>query len=179
MNQLNFNFLTNYVKRLLQSAKKRLKLFNFLNNKLGPQIFSFYRRHSSLETEKKWIDDFKDNLYYSCGKTDSSGVLMAIFGNLNICVKNKVNDNDGRVLILEATIDGSDNLFINLYNTNTKREQLTTLENLNYFHDKKVIIAGDFNLIFDKKLKSARGGSPLLKKRLLEIIKLKERRSLN
>ena len=99
---------------------------------------------------------------------------MAIFGNLNICVKNKVNDNDGRVLILEATIDGSDNLFINLYNTNTKREQLTTLENLNYFHDKKVIIAGDFNLIFDKKLKSARGGSPLVKKRLLEIIKLKE-----
>ena len=85
---------------------------------------------------------------------------MAIFGNLNICVKNKVNDNDGRVLILL----GSDNLLINLYNTNTKREQLITLENLNYFHDKKVIIAGDFNLIFNKKLKSARGGSPLLKK---------------
>ena len=31
------------------------------------------------------------------------------------------------------------------------------------FHDKKVIFAGDFNLIFDKNLESA-GGNPLLKK---------------
>ena len=42
------------------------------------------------------------------------------------------------------------------------------------FHDKKVIFAGDFNLIFDKTLDSA-GGSPLLKKHSLsEIIKLNE-----
>ena len=41
-----------------------------------------------------------------------------------MCVKNKVNDNDGRVLILEATIDGSDYLLINLYNANTEKEQL-------------------------------------------------------
>ena len=34
-NQLNFNFLSNNVKGL-QSTKKRLKLFNFLKNTLGP-----------------------------------------------------------------------------------------------------------------------------------------------
>ena len=73
---------------------------------------------------------------------------------MNICVKNTVNDNDGRVLILEATIDGSDYLLINLYNANTEKEQLTTIKNLNNllkdfedFHDKKVIFAGDFNRI--------------------------------
>ena len=33
-NQLNFNFLTNNVKRL-QLAKKRLKLFKFLKSKIG------------------------------------------------------------------------------------------------------------------------------------------------
>ena len=100
---------------------------------------------------------------------------------MNICVKNTVNDNDGRVLILEATIDGSDYLLINLYNANTEKEQLTTIKNLNNllkdfedFHDKKVIFAGDFNLIFDKNLESA-GGSPLFKKHSLsEIIKLNE-----
>ena len=42
-----------------------------------------------------------------------------------MCVKNKVNDNDGRVLILQATIDGSD---LNLYNANTEKEQLTTIK---------------------------------------------------
>ena len=74
---------------------------------------------------------------------------------MNICVKNKVNDNDGGVLILVATIDGSDYLLINLHNSNTKKEQLTTIKNVNNllkdledFHDKKVIFAGGFNLLF-------------------------------
>ena len=48
------------------------------------------------------------------------------------------------------------------------------LKDFEYFHDKKVIFAVDFNLIFDKNLESA-GWSPLLKKHsLFEIIKLKE-----
>ena len=96
-------------------------------------------------------------------------------------MKNKVNGNDGRVLILKATIDGSDYFLINLYNANTEKEKLTTIINLNDllkdfedFHDKKVILAGDFNLILDKNLASARG-SPLLKNNSLsEIIKLNE-----
>ena len=46
------------------------------------------------------------------------------------------------------------------------------------FHDKKVIFAGDFNLIFDRNLESP-GGNPLLKKHSLsEIIKLNENLNL-
>ena len=111
----------------------------------------------------------KDKIYYSHGKTNSCGVLIAIDGNLNICVKDKVHDNDGRILILDATINGFDYLIINFYNANTEREQLTIIKNLNNllkdfedFRDKKVIFAGDFNLIFDKNLGFA-GGNPLLK----------------
>ena len=180
-NQLNFNFLSNNVKGL-QSTKKRLKLFNFLKNDIGSKVILFLQEtHSSVETEKKWIDDSKDKIYYSHSKTNSCGVLIAIYGNLNVCVKNKVHDNDGRVLILDATINGSDYFLINFYNANTERKQLTTIKNLNNllkdfedFHDKKVIFAGDFNLIFDKYLESA-GGKPRLKKHSLsEIIKLNE-----
>ena len=90
-----------------------------------------------------------------------------------------MHENDGRVLILDATFNDSDYILINFYNANTEREQLTTTKNLNNllknfedFDDKKVIFAGDFNLIFDKKLESA-GGNFLLKKHSLsEIIKL-------
>ena len=71
---------------------------------------------------------------------------------MNIAVKNEVNDNDGRVLILKATTDGSEYLLINLCNANAEKEQLITIKNLNnllkdfqYFHDKKVIFAGNFN----------------------------------
>ena len=67
-NQLNFSFLSNNVKGL-QSTKKRLKLFNFLKNNIGPKDILFLQEtHSSVETEKKWIDDFKDKIYYSHGK---------------------------------------------------------------------------------------------------------------
>ena len=120
-NQSNLNFLSNNVKGL-QSTKKRLKLFNFLKNKIGPKVILFLKEtYFSVETEK-WIDDFKDKIYYSHGKTNSCGVLIGIYGNLNICVKNNVHDNGGRVLILEATINGSDYLLINFYNANTERE---------------------------------------------------------
>ena len=78
---------------------------------------------------------------------------------MNNFVKNKVIDIDGRVITLEATTDGFDYLLMNLYNANTEREQLTTIKNLNNllkdfedFHDKKMIFASDFNLIFDKNL---------------------------
>ena len=50
---------------------------------------------------------------------------------MNICLKNKGHDNHGRVLILDATINGSDYLLINFYNANTEREQLTTIKILN------------------------------------------------
>ena len=73
-----------------------------------------------------------------------------------------MHGNEGRVLILDTTINGSDYLVINFYNPNTEREQLATIKNLNNllkdfedFHDKKVIFAGDFILIFDKNLESA------------------------
>ena len=80
---------------------------------MGPKGILFLQEtHSSVETEKKQIDDFKDKVYYSHGKTNSCRVLIAIYGNLNICIKNKVKDYDGRVLTLEATIDGSISLYI-------------------------------------------------------------------
>ena len=129
-NQLNFNFLTNNVKGL-QSTKKQLKLFNFLKNKMGPMGILFLQNtRPSLETKKR-IDDFKDKIYYSHGKANSWGVLTPFYSNFNICIKNKVNGNDGRLLILEVTIDGSDYLLINLYNANTEKEHLTTTKNLN------------------------------------------------
>ena len=41
---------------------------------------------------------------YSHSKTDSRGVLIAVYINLNICVKHTVKGNHGRVLILEAIV---------------------------------------------------------------------------
>lgn len=64
--------------------------------------------------------------------------------------------------MLEAAIDGSDYLFINLSHLNTEKVQLTIIEkvdnllkNFKEFHDKKGTLAGNFNLNFSKNLESA------------------------
>ena len=53
---------------MLHSTKKHLKLFKEQNSLRG--ILFLQETHSSVETEKKWIDDFKDKIYYSHDKTD-------------------------------------------------------------------------------------------------------------
>ena len=46
-------------------------------------------------------------MYYLYSKSNSRDALIQVYSNLNIFVKHKVKDNDGRILTLEATIDGS------------------------------------------------------------------------
>ena len=86
--------------------------------------------HSSVETEKLWNDEFKDQLYFSHGKTNSCGVLTEFYGNINVVLKTQLNDKSGRILILEVTIDDTEYLLINIYSANTEQHQLETLQNL-------------------------------------------------
>ena len=46
-------------------------------------------------------------MYYLYGKSNSRDALIQVYSNLNIFVKHKVKDNDGRILTLEATVHGS------------------------------------------------------------------------
>ena len=65
-----------------------------------------------------------------------------------------MNDENGRILILEVTIDDIEYPLINISNANTEKHQLETLqqnpsfllENFDNFYNKNVILAGDFNL---------------------------------
>ena len=65
-----------------------------------------------------------------------------------------MNDENGRILILEVTIDDIEYPLIHISNANTEKHQLETLqqnpsfllENFDNFYNKNVILAGDFNL---------------------------------
>ena len=103
-NQLNFSFLANNVKGL-QSTTNRLKLFRFYKNKKSPKGILFLQQiQSSIETEKEWIDDFNDRIYSSHSKTNLFSILRAIYGNLNICVKNNDNNNGDTVLVVAISL---------------------------------------------------------------------------
>ena len=47
-NQLNFNFLTNNIRGML-SAKKRVKMFEYLKSKIGPKGILFLQKTHSFD----------------------------------------------------------------------------------------------------------------------------------
>ena len=78
-----------------------------------------------------------------------------------------MSDNSGRILVSDVTINATEYLLINPYNKNTEPEQLKILESLSKIlkdfwdlNEKHIFFAGDFNLFFHQKLKSA-GGNPI------------------
>ena len=137
--------------------------------------------HSSSNDEQKRRDNFGGNTFFSHGKRNSCGVLISYIGTHNFVVNNQKTDNDGRILILDVTINDLNFVLINLYNNNTETEQVYVLNNLSSFLEKfdvtlekNLILAGDFNLFLNSKF-DAKGGKPAIKKKsLAKLIQLKE-----
>ena len=160
-------------------------MFEYFKTKIDPKGILFLQEtHSSIEIEKKWNDEFNGQLFFSHGKTNSCGVVIAFYGNINYSVQKQLIDSEGRILILEVEIENENYLLINLYNANTETEQLKTLnilstllEQIQNIGEKSIILGGDFNFYFNEKLETS-GGSPLLKKHSIsKFLEIKE--SLN
>ena len=100
-------------------------------------------------------------------------------------VRKKASDKHGQILIIEALIEDTKFILINLSNANTENDQLTTsselinlLENFNPTKNKPIIFAGDFNLFLNRSLE-AKGGNPCLKKESLsKLLQIKEKLNL-
>ena len=52
--------------------------------------------------------------FFSHKRTNSCGVLVGFFGNINYSFKKKMSDNSGRVLVLYVATDGTEYPLINL-----------------------------------------------------------------
>ena len=98
-----------------------------------------------------------------------------------LSLKKEQTDKEGRILILDVSINDSEYILINLYNANTENEQIDVLsvlfellEEFDINPTKQLVMAGDFNLFFNSKLE-AQGGNPTLKKKsLAKLIEFKE-----
>ena len=133
--QFNFNFLTNNVKGL-QSSKELVKIFEHFRNKVAPKgIFLLQETHSLVETEKQRNDELKGQLYFSHDETNSCAVLTGFYGNIIFVIKKQLNGGNGRILILEVTIDDTEYLLINICNANTEQHQLEALQNLSILRE--------------------------------------------
>ena len=151
LNASDFNLLSNNVKGL-QSSKRRLKLFHFFESKISPKGILFLKETHYLKvTEKIWYNELNGDLFFSKGKTNSCGVLVGFYGNINYSVIKELSDNGGGILVLDVATDGTKNLLITLYNWNTEWKQLKILDSLskvlNEFQD-----ISEKNIIFAREM---------------------------
>jgi exonuclease III len=180
---LSFNFITHNVKGL-GDKKKRHKQFKWLQDQVRNKGIIFMQEtHSCNETQKKWVEEFgkKNKLLFSHGKSNARGVAIGFCGNLDYELTKTETDTEGRFIILEAKINNQIYVLANFYNENDEGNQLKLMEKLekslekfDNMDQKELILAGDFNFIFDLQLE-AEGGNPKLKKNLIaKFIKSKE-----
>ena len=120
-------FLSNNVNGLT-SSKKRIKMFEYLWNKISNiGIIFLQETHSSEDTFNNWRNDFKGDVFFSHGSKTSCGVMIGYLGSKKFQL-NKINKDDhGRILIVDANIDDQNFVLYNFYNANTESEQINTI----------------------------------------------------
>ena len=140
MNNANcLTFITNNIKGT-QNNSKRLSVVEYFKNKLGNNGILFLQEtHSTFNDENIWKNDFNVPVFYSHGTSQSCGVLIAFFGNLNFSVNKQVGDKNGRILFLDVNIDEIRYVLVNICNANTDNEQVQVLSELSELMKNKFV----------------------------------------
>ena len=84
-------------------------------------VLFLHETHSSSKDEIKWKDEFKGELFFSHGNSNSCGVAVGYTEKRSFKLLKKKNDENSRFLIIEAMIDDCAFILINLYNSNTEK----------------------------------------------------------
>lgn len=73
---------------------------------------------------------YKGKMFFSHGTNHSCGVLVLVKGDLEFELKSSIVDTDGRWILMDATVQGSDFLFANIYAPNRVQGQCTFFRSL-------------------------------------------------
>ena len=80
--------------------------------------------HSCINDEIKSGDEFNGELFFSYERNKLIWGSKNFYGSKTIEQTNKISNKLERILLTEATIDDTVFILINIYNANTKLEQL-------------------------------------------------------
>ena len=144
--------------------RDRLCLFGFKKQKMD--IIFLQETYSTKEVENNWKRQWKGPMFFAHGSNHSCGVLVLVRDSLEFEMKSIITDDNGRYILLNAKVQGSDYILGNIYAPNKIKEQCNFFDELqqkldDYFtiQDQRIIIGGDFRVIMDQNLDCA-GGSP-------------------
>ena len=160
-NNINFKLLSLNA-RGIRSFEKRKAVFNWLY-KSQADICFLQETYSSTEVENVWQKQWKGNMFFSHGSSHSRGVLILVRDHLDFKLQSFKADVEGRFILLEAIIQETPFLFINIYAPNKCAEQReffkTIAEEIKScaLADYSIVVGGDFNFIFDQEIDGSGG----------------------
>ena len=144
----NINFLTYNVKGL-QQKQKRVKIYNYVKEKVKHGCVLLQETHSCDNDQKTWETEWDGKIYQNHGSSNSRGVSIGFTKNFDYTELKYEQDNCGRLQLLSFKYEEYLFLIINLYNNNGEVEQVETLKKidllLSHFDnilDHKIIIGG-------------------------------------
>ena len=161
-NNINFNLLSLNA-RGLRTFDRRKAFFNW-SAKSSADICFLQETYSTSEVENIWKKQWKGDMFFSHGTGHSKGVLILVRDHLDFKLQSVKVDSQGRYILLEATIQDSPFLLLNIYAPNKCSEQCDFFKTISEvlkssftISDYSVIVGGDFNVIFDQELDGSGG----------------------
>ena len=154
--------------RGIRSSIKIKALFMWLTQQKADIIF-LQETYSTKEVEDICNNQYNGKSFYSYGTNHSCGVMILIKDDLEFEFKSSVLDTKGYILI-DATLQGSDFLLVNIYAPNKVQEQCeffrgleNMVEKFNTSAKQKIVVGGDLNVAIDPDLDCS-GGNPTKKR---------------
>ena len=139
----------------LGEKNKLQKVLTWLKKKQENILF-LQETHSTIEAEDTWKKVWGgDQVYFSHGASNSTGVAILIKKNENIEVNEIHTICQGRVLLMEITHNKVKYRLVNIYSPNKDDQQFIEnvfLETLGRNRDDYLIMAGDWNAVLDNNL---------------------------
>ena len=140
----------------------------WLNERKYDIIF-LQETYCTVEVEDTWRTQWQGKLFSSYGTNHSCGVMVLVRSDLDFNLKSVEVDTQGRYVVMEAVVQGSNFLLVNIYAPNKVQEQCLFFNNLNNIienfvvdNEQKIVIGGDFNIALDSDLDCS-GGNPFKK----------------
>ena len=151
--------------RGFRALEKRKALLIWLGKQNADIVF-LQETYSTKDVENIWKFQWKGPMIFAQGSNRSCGVLVLVKNRLEFELKSTVADENGRYILLDVTVQGSNYIIGNMYAPNKIQEQCSffdklqqKLDNLVTGQNQRIIIGGDFNVVRDLDLDSS-GGSP-------------------
>ena len=116
--------------------------------------------------EDIWKTQSQGKLPFADGSNHSCGVMILVRSDLHFSLKSVNLDIEGRSIIMEAEVQGSLFLFVNIYAPNKVQDQRRFFEDLNQNiegfvvnKEHRIIVGGDFNVTLDSDFDCSGGKS--------------------